>query len=92
MELDPNTVSIGGVLLIPFVFGFVEFLKEAFGLQGKAVTLISLITAGAFAGLAQTLPFIPEPYATIIATVVASLAIGMSASGFYKFVRNTVSQ
>ena len=36
---NPNEFVIGGVLLLPFVFGLTEFLKSILNIEGKNVTI-----------------------------------------------------
>jgi hypothetical protein len=85
MDLEPNALFIGGISLMAFTFGFVQFLKELFNLEGKVATTVSLLTGALVMGLYQALPYIPEPYRTIITIFFVSLAFGMSVSGYYKF-------
>ena len=85
MDLDPNALFLGGISLMAFTFGFVQFVKELFNLEGKAATTVSLITGGLVMGLYQGLQYIPEPYNAIVTGVFVSLAFGLSASGYYKF-------
>ena len=40
MELDVN-LAIGGVFMLPLLFGLVEFFKNVFNLDGKVVTVMS---------------------------------------------------
>lgn len=87
---NPEDFEIGGVLLLALVFGLVQFLKELFNLQGKAVTALS---AGLGAGLMiafQLIDVLSPVYAQVLRIVVTSLAFGMSASGYYKFLNARV--
>ena len=84
--LDINSFMVGGVALIPLVFGQVEFIKNMFDWEGKKVTALSA-GLGLFWALAyQGLELVPEPYNAYAVMVIVSLAVGLSASGFYKFI------
>jgi hypothetical protein len=77
---------VGGVALIPLIFGLVEFFKSLFNLDGKKVTVLSAVMGAVLFALYQLQGVLPEPYSQIYVAVVGSLAFGLSASGFYKFV------
>lgn len=70
---------------LPAVFGLVEFLKSAFGLDGKAVTWISFLV-GVIFGSAIFLAYLFPGWGVYVAGVIFVLASGLVASGFYKFV------
>ena len=40
---DAYELAFGGIQLIALVFGLTQFIKEAFSMEGKKVTLLSLI-------------------------------------------------
>ena len=82
---DVSAFAVGGVSLIVLVFGLTEFIKVQFDLEGKAVTTLSASLGFGLMGVYQGLQYIPEPYEAIVTGVVASLAFGLAASGFYKF-------
>lgn len=86
MEFDPTIFTVGGVSLIALVFGLVEFFKSLFNMDGKMVTVLSACTGAVLFGLYQLQTVLPDPYAAIYIGVMGSLAFGLSASGFYKFV------
>lgn len=86
MEFDPSSFSVGGVGLLVLIFGLVEFLKNAFSLDGKGVTVLSACLGAVLFGIFQSLQFLPPIYSDIFAVVISSLAFGLSASGYYKFV------
>ncbi len=77
--------AIGGVSLILLVFGLTEFIKVQFDLTGKKVTTIAASLGFVLMGVYQGLQYVPDPYEAIVTGVVASLAFGLAASGFYKF-------
>lgn len=85
-QFDPNSVVIAGVQLLPLVFGLVEFFKCTFNLSGKAVTILSACLGGVLMLLFELQKVLPDPYAQVYAIVITSVAFGLSASGFYKFV------
>jgi hypothetical protein len=86
MEFDANVIAVGGVGLLVLVFGLVEFVKDVFGLSGKLVTLISALLGVVVMVAYKLIGIVPEPYTQILEIVIASLAFGLSASGYYKFV------
>ena len=83
---DPSTYVLQGVSLLSLVFGLVEFIKDVFNLSGKVVTVISAL-CGAFVMVAYQLSeVLPGWYGIAFKTFVLSLAFGLSASGYYKFL------
>ena len=70
---------------IPIVFGLVEFAKHTFELSGKVVTLVSFVI-GALFGLSAYAAYLFPAAAPHIAGATFILAVGLVASGFYKFV------
>ena len=82
-EID--SFAIGGVSLIALVFGLTEFLKEMLGWSGKKVTALAASIGFLAMVVLEGLKYIQEPYSGIVIGIVASLAFGLAASGFYKF-------
>lgn len=82
-EID--SFAIGGVSLIALVFGLTEFLKEMLGWSGKKVTALAASIGFLAMVVLEGLKYIQEPYSGIVTGIVASLAFGLAASGFYKF-------
>lgn len=82
---DFSNLLIGGIPLIVVIFGLVEFIKSL-GLQGKAVTVVSLALGLVFGLAYQFTLAIPSDFAGWFSAIVFSLALGLVASGFYKFV------
>ena len=85
IAFEPQAVAIGGVLLLPLVFGLVEFIKSVFGLEGKAVTILSFAVGFLGMCVVQFAEMYPG-FGQWAVFVVLALTMGMSASGFYKFV------
>lgn len=85
ITFEPGTVAIGGVLLLPLVFGLVEFIKSAFNMDGKAVTILSFFLGFAAMCVVQCAEMYPE-FGKWAVFVTLALTMGLSASGFYKFV------
>jgi len=83
---DPSSFAVGGVSLIVLVFGLVEFLKSVFSLDGKKVTVLAAVLGMVMLGLYQVNAMVPAPYSQIYEIVVTSLAFGLAASGYYKFL------
>lgn len=82
---DISTLLVGGIPLIIVIFGLVEFIKS-FGLSGKIVTLLSM-AFGLLFGIAYKVADsgVPGGFAGWFAVAVFGLALGLVASGFYKF-------
>jgi len=85
VSFDPTAVEFGGVTLLLLVFGLVEFVKDLFNLDGKKVTVVSACTGGVLYALYALVPMLGDPYTKILQIIIASLAFGMAASGYYKF-------
>jgi hypothetical protein len=86
MDFDPNVIAVGGVSLIVLVFGLLEFIKEAFNLSGKIVTVIAACLGVVVMVAYRLIGIVPEPYSQVVDIVFASLAFGLAASGYYKFI------
>ena len=82
---DVSGFAIAGVSLIALVFGLTEFLKTLLEWEGKKVTALSASIGFVAMATYNGLTYIPEPYNAIVTGIVASLAFGLAASGFYKF-------
>jgi hypothetical protein len=82
---DFNALLVGGIPLIIVIFGLVEFIKSL-GLKGHALTVTSLIL-GVLFGLAYHIAqtTIPATFGEWFTAVIFGLAMGLVASGFYKF-------
>jgi len=76
---------VGGIPLIIVIFGLVEFIKS-FGLAGKIVTGLSLVLGVLFGvGYKIAESGTPATFAEWFAVAVFGIALGLVASGFYKF-------
>ena len=82
---EVSEFAIAGVSLIALVFGLTQFIKDQVGWTGKKVTALSASLGVVLMGVYQGLAYVPDPYSAIVNGVVASLAFGLAASGFYKF-------
>ena len=82
---EVSEFAIAGVSLIALVFGLTEFIKDQLSWKGKKVTALSASLGFVLMGVYQGLQYVPEPYSLIVTGIVASLAFGLAASGFYKF-------
>jgi hypothetical protein len=82
--MDDINLYIGGVFLLPLVFGLVEFLKVQFTLEGKIVTWLSAGIA-VFLALVAQLEVVFPGIAPWVKIAVLSICAGLSASGVYKF-------
>lgn len=83
---DVESFVVGGVQLIALVFGLTEFIKTLLGWDGKKVTVLAGALGAVVMILYQLIGVVPEPYGQVLQIVFASLAFGLSASGYYKFI------
>jgi hypothetical protein len=81
---DINLV-IGGVALIPLVFGLVEFFKAAFNMQGKAVTWMAAGIGLVLAIVAQ-LEMVFPGIAPWVKLVILAICTALATSGNFKFL------
>ena len=79
------TLLVGGIPLLVVIFGLVEFIKSL-GLNGKWLTVVSLLLGAAF-GIAYQIATggPPAGYAEWFVTVFFGLALVLITSGFYDF-------
>lgn len=89
---DPSSFAVGGISLIVLVFGLVEFIKDISSLSGKAVTALSALIGAVIMGLYQLQSFLPPIYAQIYVAVISSITFGLSASGYYKFLKERIPE
>lgn len=84
--LEFSELLVNGIPLVVVIFGLIEFIKS-FGLQGKWLTLVSLLLGLAF-GISYKFAEsgIPVDYASWFAVVIFGLALGLVTSGFYDFI------
>jgi hypothetical protein len=83
---DPEIFEIGGVVLLVLCFGLVQFLKELFNLEGKPVTALSAVLGVVLMVAFQLIDLLPPAYEQVVRIAVISLAFGLAASGYYKFI------
>jgi hypothetical protein len=83
--MDDINLVIGGVALIPLVFGLVEFFKSAFNLEGKAVTWMAAGIGLVLAVVAQLESIVPG-IAPWVKLVVLGLCTALATSGNFKFL------
>ena len=82
---DPNTFELGGISLIALVFGLTELLKSWFGWGGKKVTALAASLGVIFMAIFEATQYLPAEYIPVVNSVIAVVAMGLAASGFYKF-------
>lgn len=88
--MDFNNLLVAGIPLMIVVFGLVEFIKS-FGLKGWLVTLLSLLIGLALGiGYQIARAGLPVDFAGWFSDVIFGLAIGLVASGFYKFLNDRI--
>jgi len=83
---DPSALIVAGVPLMALVFGLVEFIKTLFEMDGKKVTVMSAIVGLALAIPYQLYNVIPTTFGGWMEIVIIGVVVGLSTSGFYKFV------
>jgi hypothetical protein len=88
--MDFNNLLVGTIPLMLVIFGLVEFIKS-FGISGKPLTILSMLLGVAF-GIAYQFYLVGFPlvYSGWFEIIIFGLAIGLAASGFYKFVNNRI--
>jgi hypothetical protein len=82
---DPAAFELGGISLIAVVFGLTELLKSWLNWEGKKVTALAASLGVIFMAVFQVTQFLPPEYVPVVNAVIASIAFGLAASGFYKF-------
>lgn len=83
---DPNSLVIGGVSILVLLPGLVQFLKGAFNLEGQAVTVMSFVLGAVLYVGSQAEALLPGS-GRWVAFAVQGLCVGLSASGYYKLVK-----
>ena len=83
---DPNIYMFQGISLMAMVFGLVEFIKDMANLSGKVVTILSAGLGALIMLLYQLAEILPDPYSAVFKIAYLSIAFGLSASGYYKFL------
>ena len=83
--MDTSTLLVGGIPIALVIFGLVEFSKT-FGLAGKWLTALSMFL-GVVLGILYKMATsgIPVGFGWF-EVAIFGLALGLTASGFYKFV------
>ncbi len=89
---DASEIVAFGIPLLLLVPGLVEFFKSMFNMEGKKVTLLAMGMGILLYVPIQLIGLVPAPYEKILSIVYGSLAFGLSASGYYKFVAKRVPE
>jgi hypothetical protein len=85
-----DTLLVGTIPLMIVIFGLVEMVKS-FGLKGNVLTIFSMLLGLVFGVCFQiALQGFPLTFAGWFEIIIFGLAIGLAASGFYKFVNNRI--
>lgn len=82
---DFAEVQLGGVSLIIFTLGIVQFIKTLFGWDGNKVIILSASVGALMMLLYNLIAVLPPVYSQILNIVVTSIAAGLSASGYYQY-------
>lgn len=83
---DFTALSLGGVQLIALVFGLTEFLKVNLNWEGKKVTILAALLGVVVLTCYQLIGIVPEPYSQVLTIFFTSIAGGLSAAGYFKFI------
>lgn len=86
IPIDPNQILTAALVIMPIVFGLVEFIKDSLGLSGQIVRVVSFVTGFLLEAIFLIATLLPPPYSTITLGFMACLTIGLAASGYYGFV------
>jgi len=83
---DFSTLLVAGIPLVAVIFGLVEFIKSL-GLKGRPLTIVSL-SIGLILGMLYKVAVsgFPVGFAAWFTVIFFGLALGLVASGFYKFL------
>ena len=76
---------IGGVAVMPLIFGLVEFAKEL-GLKGRALTVLSLVLGVGLSIAVQLSNTLPITFGEWLMVVVTGLAFGLATSKGYDYL------
>ena len=89
---DLTTLLVGGIPLLVVIFGLVEFSKS-FGLKGQWLTALSMLLGLGF-GFAFKIATegVPAGFAGWFTVIVFGLALGLTTSGFYKFLDSRLNK
>jgi prepilin signal peptidase PulO-like enzyme (type II secretory pathway) len=68
------------------VFGLTQFVKELLGWSGQKVTVLAALMGALVMVSFQLIGIVPDPYGQVVEIFYASVAFGLSASGYYKFI------
>jgi hypothetical protein len=90
-QFDPSTIAVGGVSILILLPGLVQFLKGAFSLEGKAVTVLSFCL-GAVLYVGSQAEFLLPGSGKWVAFVIQALSVGLSASGYFKLVKDFIDR
>lgn len=84
---------IGGVGVAALIFGITEALKE-FGVSGKASRAVVLILGFLFVGVSAAMSqgLIPAEFIPLIELVTTAVAGGLSAMGYYDFLKKRTAR
>jgi len=83
---DPQAFAVNGIQLMALVFGLTQFIKEAFGWDGKKVTFLAASLGVLVMVAYQLITIVPAPYEQVLNIIFTSASFGLAASGYYKFV------
>jgi hypothetical protein len=84
--MNIDNLLVGTIPLMLVIFGLVEFIKSL-GLKGTWLTVLSLLLGLGFGMAFRVSSFgVPIGFTGWFEAVVFGLAIGLTTSGFYKFI------
>ncbi|MFZ6029870.1 MAG: hypothetical protein ACOYYS_19320 [Chloroflexota bacterium] len=82
-----ETLITLAIPLTAIVFGLIEFLKAAFQLEGRSVTVVSFFVGLVF-GVNIFVAWLYPAAAVYIYGAIFICSSGLVASGYYKFINN----
>lgn len=92
MDFNFGNLGIAGVSLAVLVLGITEFVKDFFGLEGKWVNLVAIVSGGVLVLASELRQFLPPTYETVLNIVVLVLAGAFSAGGYYQYINKKIAQ
>ena len=81
-----------GIDFTLLVIGLTQLIKEAFNLEGKAASLVTVGVGFVIMAGYQVGQFLPDNYGKIYNAIMYSLAFALAANGNYKFVRSMIDR
>lgn len=86
--MDWSQLEIGGIYVLVFVPGLVQFIKNAAKLEDQAAEILTVCVGTICVGLAYAINggLIPKPAAGYIELAFIALAGALAIAGYYKLI------